>query len=221
MAYQSHHCSATLLCPSCISVSLLTSVALSVLLSDMHLCSLLLLHFSSCTQHASTHMNYTPQPHPTLLCSAFLYSLCTFCILHAQYLCMLFTTSLFYPTGCSLRLFLTPPWIYSRITSQLCSACISHVESSPDHHGNSPSSLAVLFPVSSSSVVVMLRFLSFSGSRDSSSSLSVTVSRLWHLWLLSPFLHVTTGGDQTPIQKALPDLGLVSASSFSRYDLGL
>jgi hypothetical protein len=44
-------------------------------------------------------------------------------------------------------IFLTPPWIYSRIASQLCSACISHIESSPDHHGNSPSSVHQLLGV--------------------------------------------------------------------------
>jgi hypothetical protein len=50
----------------------------------------------------------------------------------------------------------------------------------------------------SSSVGVMLRFLSFSGSRNSSSTLSVTTSQLWLLWLLSPFLHMITSGDHTP-----------------------
>jgi hypothetical protein len=45
MAYQSHHCSATLLCSACISAFLHASLALFVLLSDMHFCSLLLLRF--------------------------------------------------------------------------------------------------------------------------------------------------------------------------------
>jgi hypothetical protein len=75
MAYQSHHCSATLLCSACISVSLLVSAALSVLLSDMHLCSLLLLRFISCTLHASTRMNHTQQQ-PHLFSVLCFYTLC-------------------------------------------------------------------------------------------------------------------------------------------------
>jgi hypothetical protein len=62
---------------------------------------------------------------------------------------------------------------------------------------DSSSSLAVS-SMCSSSVGVMLRFLSFSGSRNSLSTLSVTTSQLWLLWLLSPFLHMITGGDHTP-----------------------
>jgi hypothetical protein len=38
---------------------------------------------------------------------------------------------------------------------------------------------------------------------------------------LIPFLHVTNGGDQTPIQKALPELRLVRASSFLGYEFGI
>jgi len=53
----------------------------------------------------------------------------------------------------------------------------------------------------SSLAAVILRFFGFSGSHNSSSSLAVTVSCFWLLWLLSPFLHVITGGDHTPIQK--------------------
>jgi hypothetical protein len=49
----------------------------------------------------------------------------------------------------------------------------------------------------SSSMDIMLRFLSFSNYRNSLSSLSVTTSQLWLLWLQSPFLHVTSGGDHT------------------------
>jgi hypothetical protein len=52
-----------------------------------------------------------------------------------------------------------------------------HLTSSPlsDHHGNSPSFLAVI-PMHSSSLGVMLRFLSLSRSQDSSSSLSYSSS---------------------------------------------
>ena len=39
-----------------------------------------------------------------LLCSAYLYYLCTFFILHAQCLCMLFIVPWFFSSGCSLPL---------------------------------------------------------------------------------------------------------------------
>jgi hypothetical protein len=48
--------------------------------------------------------NSSPQQPPSLLCSAYLYYLCTFFILHAQCLCMLFTVPLFCSSGCSLPL---------------------------------------------------------------------------------------------------------------------
>ena len=67
----------------------------------------------------------------------------------------------------------------------------------------------------SSSVGVTLRFLGFSGSHNSSSSLSATTSHIWLLWLLSLFLHMTIGGEQTHVQKDLLELSLVSASSVS------
>jgi hypothetical protein len=73
----------------------------------------------------------------------------------------------------------------------------------------------------SSSLGVTLILLGFSGSHNSSSSLSVKTSRIWIIWLLSLFLHVTIDGDQSPNQKVLSDFILVRASSFSRYDLGL
>jgi hypothetical protein len=92
-------------------------------------------------------------------------------------------------------------WITSKNSSLLCSACFCHVDSFVDHHGNSSSSLAVMFPMSSSSLVVIMRLPSFSGSQDSSSSLSITASQLWLLRLLSPFLHVTISGDQVLIQQ--------------------
>jgi hypothetical protein len=63
-----------------------------------------------------------------------------------------------------------------------------------DHHTNSSSSLAVI-QGSLASLPVILRILCFSVSHNSSSSLAVTVSRFWLLWLLSPFLLVTTGCD--------------------------
>jgi hypothetical protein len=76
----------------------------------------------------------------------------------------------------------------------------------------------------SSSVPIVQRFFGFSGSYPEVLWLlcqsqffifsgSYSQSFFWLLWLLSPFLHVTTGGDHTPIQKVLHDLGLASASS--------
>jgi hypothetical protein len=193
MAYHSHHCSATLHCSACISVSLLASAALSVLLLDMHLCSLLLLCFISCTQHASTRLNHSQQQHliPSRIC-VFMLSVH---LLHPP--CTMPLHTLHCISVLSYRLFTAtlPPYYitpHSRIISLLYSASFFLVESSPDHHGNTSSSLAVSF-MRSSSLGIMLRFLSFSGTRDSLSSLSVTASRLCLLWLLSPFLRVTTG----------------------------
>jgi len=75
--------------------------------------------------------------------------------------------------------------------------------------------------VCSSLVGVMMRFLSFSGSQNDSSSLLVTTCQLCLLWILILFLHLTTNGDQSPNLKALTDFILVSAISFSQYDFGL
>jgi hypothetical protein len=111
MAYLSHHYFATLLCSSCINFSLLVFVVIYVLLSDMCLCSLLILFLISCTLHASAYINHTQQQPSSLLCSVFSYSLCTFCIPHAQCLDMLFKMSLFFPIGFSLQLFLTPAYL--------------------------------------------------------------------------------------------------------------
>jgi hypothetical protein len=72
-----------------------------------------------------------------------------------------------FPPSCSLK----------HLSDFLHSASPSHVESSGDHHGNSSSFLAVT-PMRSSSLGVMLRFLSFTGSPDSSSSLA-SVNRLY------------------------------------------
>lgn len=55
-----------------------------------------------------------------------------------------------------------------------------------------------LYCLCSSSMVVIQKFFGFSNSHNSSSSLSITASQLWLLWLLSPFLHVTINGDHTP-----------------------
>jgi hypothetical protein len=63
-------------------------------------------------------------------------------------------------------------------------------------------------------LAIILKLFEFSGRYNHSRSISYRES-FWILWLLSPFLHVTISGDQTPIQKVLPDLGLVSATSFS------
>jgi hypothetical protein len=72
----------------------------------------------------------------------------------------------------------------------------------PDHHHNSSASLVVI-PMRSSSLGVMLRFLSLSSSRDSSSSLSHSISfpllqlqapALFHLSIVSTNRLHSTGG---------------------------
>jgi hypothetical protein len=159
----------------------------------------------------------------SLLCafsSSTFYALCTMSIL-----CAMPPHALHCATVLLFRLFTTyhpPHSVASNRINTLFSVLHIFSRLSPlhDHHNNSSSSLAVMLNVFIISGC-FLRFLDFSGSLNSSSSLSVTTSRLWLLWLLSLFLHMTTDDDQTPIQKALPDLGLVSASSVSRYDLGL
>jgi hypothetical protein len=118
MAYQSHHCSAMLLC-SPVSVSLcLHLLALSDLLlfstsapqpsftvSTIHLCSFFCCtlcsachvppmhhsssgHFSCCTLPPSTHLNHSQQP-PISSLVVLLYSVCIICILYSQCFCML------------------------------------------------------------------------------------------------------------------------------------
>jgi hypothetical protein len=176
MAYQSHHCSATLLCSACISVFLLTL-----------LCS---------------------------FCSSTFYALCTMSILCAMPLHALHCT-----TVLPFRLFTASHPTHNiankkKLSSLLCSACLSHASPLHDHHRNSSSSLAVMLNVFIISghypeilwLLWQSQLFVFSVSYSQS---------FWLLWLLSPFLHVTTGGDQTPIQKVLPELSLVSTSSIS------
>jgi hypothetical protein len=95
MAYQSHHCSATLPCSVCLTVFLHTCLALSVLLPFM-LCAPCPFNapFLFCVfQLLHTTSFYMPESlstaQPSLLCSAFLFSLCIFCILYSQCFCML------------------------------------------------------------------------------------------------------------------------------------
>jgi hypothetical protein len=63
-----------------------------------------------------------------------------------------------------------PTFSLKHLSSFLHFASPSHVKSSGDHHDNSSSFLAVT-PMRSSSQGVMLRFVSFTGNPDSSSSL--------------------------------------------------
>jgi len=75
--------------------------------------------------------------------------------------------------------------------------------------------------MSSSSVVVMLRFLSFSGNPDSSSSLSITANQLWLIWLLSPSFARPLAVPKRLFKKVPPNLCLVSIGSISRYEIWL
>jgi hypothetical protein len=142
MAYRSHHCSATLLYSTCISVFLHTLLTLYVLLPFMLcvpypfyatflFCAFQLLHSASFYTHQS--LSAATQ---SLLSAVFLYPVH---LLH-------------------------PPFTMLLHSLPMLSAL-------PDHHCNSSSSLAVK-PMHPSSLGVMTRFLSLSSSRDSSSSLS-------------------------------------------------
>jgi hypothetical protein len=134
MAYQSHHCSATLLCSTCISVFLHPSLLLYVLLAFYALCAMShsmhhssSVHFSCCTLPPSTHLNHSQQqPH------------------------------LF-----SVLLFLSVHLLHPLFTMLLHALPMS--SALPDHHYNSSASLAVK-PMRSSSLGVMPRFLSLSSS---------------------------------------------------------
>jgi hypothetical protein len=136
MAYQYHHCSATLPCSICLTVFLHTCLALSVLLSFMIcvpcpfnapflFCVFQLLHTTSFYMPES--LSTTP---PSLLCSAYLYYLCTFFILHAQCLCMLFNVPRFCSSGCSMPLQFFSSSLAQASTHSLYFACSPRVESS-------------------------------------------------------------------------------------------
>jgi hypothetical protein len=177
MTYQSHHCSATLPCSVCLNVFLHTCLALSVLLPFMF--------YASCPFNAPflfcvfqllhTASFYTPEslstttPIPSLFC-VFILSV-HLIFLHAHCLCMLFTVPQFFSLGYSLPLHIatTSPLKHQHTLSILHVLLVSIPL--PDHHHNS-SSFLVVIPMRSSSIGVMLRFLSLSNSRDSSSSLS-------------------------------------------------
>jgi hypothetical protein len=57
---------------------------------------------------------------------------------------------------------------------------------------------------SSAPLAITLQLLKFSG-RFHHCILAVTASQLWLLWLLSPFLHVTSGCDLGPCTRVLCD----------------
>jgi hypothetical protein len=169
MDYQSHHYSATLRCSICISV-FCTLLVLSVFLPFMLSVScpfnapfpfytFLLLHSSSF---------FTPQSHSTTtpISSLFNILILSVHLLHA--ICF----SLLHP--------LLPNLIHIRVFFPLYSSHLLYftflhllliVSALLDHHGNSLASLAVS-PTHPSSLGVISRFLSFSGSCDSLSSLS-------------------------------------------------
>jgi hypothetical protein len=110
----------------------------------MHLCSFLLLH-ALCSvssfhsmHHASFvrfHLLHTTcfYPHETLSTTTpHLFSVLHFYILCAstasstQCLCMFFNTSLFFPTGCSLPLFLTTVWLTGKNSFTSLFSSLSH-----------------------------------------------------------------------------------------------
>jgi hypothetical protein len=143
MAYWSHHCSATLLCSTCISVFLHTLLTLYVLLPFM-LCV-------SCPFFA-----------PILFCAFQLLHSTSF-YTHESLSIVVTISSLFY------LLILCVHLLHPLLTMLMHALPMS--SALPDHHCNSSASLAVK-PMHPSSLGVMPRFLSLSSSRDSSSSLS-------------------------------------------------
>jgi hypothetical protein len=161
MAYRTYHCSATLLCSTCISVFLHSSLALSVLLPFMLcapcsfnapflFCAFQLLHI------ASFYMSESLSTAPNL-----------FFVLH--------TYSLFAPCACYLAMLLHAFPMSSAL---------------PDHHCNSSASL-VVNPMHRSSLGVMPRFLRLSSSRDSSSSLLQSSSTSLLQLQASTFFHLS------------------------------
>jgi hypothetical protein len=177
MAYQSHHYSATLPFSVCLTVFLHTCLALSVLLPFM-LCAPCPFNapFLFCVfQLLHTTSFYMPESLSTkTLISSLFYlpkSLCTLCMLYAQCFYMLS------PCHCSphrdIHCHSTLPPLHSLEHQQTLSVLHVLLMSSPlpNHHGNSSAFLAVI-PMHSSSLGVMMRFLSLSSSGDSLSSLS-------------------------------------------------
>jgi hypothetical protein len=168
MAYRSHHCSATLRCSVCISV-FCTLLVLSVLFPFMlsvpcpfnapfPFCAFLLLRSASF---------FTPQSHsnnnPHFFFVQHSYSLCAPCACNLL-LALASSPPNLSTSGCFLHF--TLPQL-SHLLCATLSLSVLHllliVSALPDHHGNSSASLAVS-PMHPSSLGVISRFLSFSGS---------------------------------------------------------
>jgi hypothetical protein len=178
MAYQSHHYSATLPCSVCLTIFLHTCLALSVLLPFMLyapcpfnapflFCVFQLLHTASF---------YMPESlsTATLISSLFCILIVSVHLVHAICAILLHALTLCH---CSphrdIHCHSTLPPLHSLEHQHTLFVLHVLLMSSPlpDHHGNSSASLVVI-PMCSSSLGVMLRFLSLSSSQDSSSSLS-------------------------------------------------
>jgi hypothetical protein len=200
MAYRSYHYSATLLCSTCISVFLHTPHTLYVFLpfilcvpcpfnAPFLFCAFWLLHSASFNTHKSLS---TTTPISSLFCIfiLFVHLIHPPCIvpLHALQRAIVLFIELFTPTS-----------IFSLLRSikRQHTLFVLHVllvsSPLPHHYGNSSSFLAVI-PMHSSSLGVMLRFLSLSSSRDSlsylsqsrsSSLLQLQASMLFHLSITS------------------------------------
>jgi hypothetical protein len=178
MAYWSHHCSATLLCSTCISVFLHTFLMLYVLLPFM-LCAPCPFYapFLFCAfqlLHSASFYTLESLSTSTLISSLFyihivfvhlVHAICTI-LLHALHRAIVLHIEIFTNTPHCHRL---TPYDHQHTLFVLHVLLMS--SPLPDHHGNSSASLVVI-PMRSSSLDVMLRFLSLSSSRDSSSSLS-------------------------------------------------
>jgi hypothetical protein len=170
MAYQSHHCSATLPCSVCISVFctlLLCFMFFCLLCSVCHVPSM---HHSSsvhfCTAlclllHTSITLNNNNNTH-------------LFFILHTYSLCAPCACNMCHASACShhanvlhIGVFTATPPCHPFTPQASTPLSVLHLllmsSALPDHHCNSSASLAVQ-PMRPSSLGVMLRFLSLSGS---------------------------------------------------------
>jgi len=178
MAYQSHHCSTTLLCSTCISVFLHTlpcafySFSFYALCVISIPCTIPLLYISATAHYLIIH-TWIPLNNNSHL----FFVRCIYTIYAPS------SSSMYNASACSSTCHgFFPRVVHCHSTfSLLCSlkhqhtlyVLHVHLVSSilPNHHGNSSAFLAVM-PMRSSSLGVMLRFLSLSSSQDSLSSLS-------------------------------------------------
>jgi hypothetical protein len=182
MAYRSHHCSATLLCSTCTSVFLHTLPCASCSSTFYALCAMSipctipLLCISAAAHCLLLHAWIPLNNNPHLFSIMCIYTICapSSSSMHSASTCSSMCHGSF------------PQVVHCHSTFSLLRSLKHqhtlyvlhvHLVLSPlsNHHGNSSAFLAVM-PMRSSSLGVMLRFLSLSSSQDSLSSLSYSSS---------------------------------------------